>query len=76
LIAHVFNGWILAQPRLLTTKSRGIVVKGIHTVNAILFLLNALLWALVAKQPAIATLCLAVGLGQLYVITKTDLLSN
>jgi len=58
------------------TKSRGSIVKGLHTVNAILFLLNALLWALVAKQPAIATLWLAVGLGELYVIKKTDLLSN
>ena len=51
-------------------------MKGIHTVNAVLFILNALLWALVAKQPAIATLCLAVSLGEIYVITKTDLLSN
>ena len=51
-------------------------MKGLHTINAMLFLLNALLWALVAKQPAIATLWLAVGLGELYVVTKTDLLSN
>lgn len=51
-------------------------MKGIHITNAVLFLLNALLWAWVAKQPAIATVWLAVGLGELYVITKTDLLSN
>jgi hypothetical protein len=51
-------------------------VKGLHIANAVLFLLNALLWAFVAKQPAIATLWLAVGLGELYVVTKTDLLSN
>jgi hypothetical protein len=29
-----------------------------------------------AKQPAIATLWLAVALGELYMIEKTDLLSN
>ena len=51
-------------------------MKGLHTVNAVLFLLNALLWMLVAKQPAIAMLCLAVGLGELYVVKQTDLLSN
>lgn len=51
-------------------------MKGLHTVNAVLFLLNALLWMLVAKQPAIAMLCLAVGLAELYVVKQTDLLSN
>ena len=51
-------------------------MKGLHTINALLFLLNALLWALVAKQPAIAVLWLAVGLGELYVVRKTDLLST
>ena len=51
-------------------------MKGLHTVNAVLLLLNALLWVLVAKQPAIATACLAVGLGELYVVKRTDLLSN
>ena len=48
---------------------------GLHTVNAVLFFLNALLWAFVAKQPAIATVWLAVGLGELYVVTKTDLVA-
>jgi len=51
-------------------------MKGLHTINAVLFILNAVLWALVANQPAIATLWLAVGLGELYVITKTDWLST
>lgn len=51
-------------------------MKGLHTINALLFLLNALLWALVAKQPAIAVLWLAVGLGELYIVKKTDLLST
>ena len=51
-------------------------MKGLHAINALLFLLNAVLWALVAKQPVIATLWLAVALGELYVIKKTDLLSN
>ena len=57
-------------------KSRGPIVKGLHIANAALFLLNALLWALVTKQPVIAVLWLAVGLGELYVVTKTDLLST
>jgi len=51
-------------------------VKGLHIANAALFLLNALLWALVTKQPVIAVLWLAVGLGEIYVVTKTDLLST
>jgi hypothetical protein len=51
-------------------------VKGLHIVNAVLFLLNAVLWTLVAKQPALATVWLAVALGELYVIRKTDLLAN
>ena len=51
-------------------------MKGLHTVNCALFLLNAVLWTLVAKQPGIAALWLAVGLGELYVITKTELLSS
>ena len=51
-------------------------MKGLHTINAVLLLLNALLWAVVAKQPAIATVWLAVGLGELYVVKRTDLLSN
>jgi hypothetical protein len=51
-------------------------MKGLHTINAVLFLLNALLWALVAKQPAIAMVWLAVGLGELYIVKGTDLLST
>jgi hypothetical protein len=51
-------------------------MKGLHTINAVLFILNALLWALVAKQPAFATLWLAVGLGELHVVRKTDLFST
>ena len=51
-------------------------MKGLHAINAVLFVLNALLWALVAKQLAFATLWLAVGLGELYVVRKTDLLSS
>ena len=51
-------------------------MKGLHIANAALFLLNALLWALVTKQPAIAVLWLAVGLGEIYIVTKTDLLST
>jgi hypothetical protein len=57
-------------------KSRGSIVKGLHIANAALFLLNALLWALVTKQPVIAVLWLVVGLGELYIVTKTDLLST
>lgn len=57
--------------------NRGISkMKGLHTVNGILFLLNALLWALVAKQPAMAIGCLAVAVAEIYVVTKTTLLSN
>jgi len=73
---YVFDGRILAKPGQKTTSLRGTIVKGLHAVNCALFLLNAVLWAFVAKQPAIATLWLAVGLGELYVITKTELLSN
>ena len=51
-------------------------MKGLHAVNCAIFLLNAVLWAFLAKQPAIALLWLAVGLGELYVITQTELLSN
>lgn len=51
-------------------------MKGLHAVNAVLFLLNALLWAFVAKQPVLAMLWLAVGLGEIYVITKTTWLSS
>jgi len=76
LIAHVFDGRIFANSWPFTLKSRGPIVKGLHIANAALFLLNALLWALVTKQPAIAVLWLAVGLGELYVVTKTDLLST
>ena len=50
-------------------------MKSLHTVNAVLFILNAVLWALFAKQPGIAIVWLAVGLGELYVIKKTDFLS-
>ena len=75
-VAYVFDGRILANPRRNTTESRGTIVKGLHAVNCALFLLNAVLWAFLAKQPAIALLWLAVGLGELYVITQTELLSN
>lgn len=75
-IAHVRDGRILAKPHRPTTKSRGPVVRGLHTINAVLFLFNAVLWAMVAKQPALATVWLAVGLGEIYVIRKTDLLSD
>jgi hypothetical protein len=75
-VAYVFDGRILAKPPRKTTDLRGTIVKGLHAVNCALFLLNAVLWAFLAKQPAIATLWLAVGLGELYVITKTELLSN
>jgi hypothetical protein len=75
LIAHVFSGRIFADCPVTTTKSGGLV-KGLHAINAVLFVLNALLWALVAKQPAFASLWLAVGLGELYVVRKTDLLST
>lgn len=47
-------------------------MKGLHTVNCVLFILNALLWAVLAKQPGIAVVWLAVGLGELYVIKNTD----
>ena len=65
----------LLTARLLQ-RNRGATVKGLHAINAVLFVLNALLWALVAKQLAFATLWLAVGLGELYVVRKTDLLSS
>lgn len=50
-------------------------MKGLHTINCALFVLNAVLWALVAKQPAIAVLCAAVALAEAYVVRKTDLLT-
>jgi len=50
-------------------------VKGLHAVNCVLFLLNALLWATLAKQPGLAVVWLAVGLGELYVIKYTDFYS-
>lgn len=54
----------------------GVIMKGLHTINCVLFLLNALLWAWIAKQPAVAVLWLSVALGEAYVITRTDLLSD
>lgn len=53
----------------------GPIVKGLHSINGALFLLNAVLWAVVAKQPAIAVLCLAVALAEAYVVKGTDLLN-
>lgn len=50
-------------------------MKGLHTINCVLFLLNALLWAWIAKQPAVAVLWLSVAVGEAYVITRTDFLS-
>jgi hypothetical protein len=50
-------------------------VKGLHIANAVLLVLNAVLWAVVAKQPAVAAVWLAVAVGELYVVTKTDFLS-
>jgi len=50
-------------------------MKGLHTINCVLFLLNALLWAWVAKQPAIAVVWLSVALGEAYIITRTDFFS-
>lgn len=50
-------------------------MKGLHAINSALFLLNAVLWALVAKQPAIAVLCLFIGLAEAYVVKRTDLLT-
>jgi hypothetical protein len=54
----------------------GAIMKGLHTINCVLFLLNALLWAWYAKQPVVALLWLSVSLGEAYVITRTDLLSD
>jgi predicted signal transduction protein with EAL and GGDEF domain len=50
-------------------------MKSLHTVNCVLFILNAVLWAVLAKQPGIAVVWLAVGLGELYVIKNTDFYS-
>jgi hypothetical protein len=58
-----------------TQRITGTIVKSLHTVNCVLFILNALLWALLAKQPGIAIVWLAVGLGELYVIKNTDFFS-
>jgi hypothetical protein len=56
--------------------NREAIVRHLHIANAVLFLLNAVLWAFVAKQPALATLWLAVALGEIFVVKRTDLLSN
>ncbi len=58
------------------SAGEGTIMKGLHTINCVLFLLNALLWAWYAKQPVIALLWLSVSLGEAYVITRTDLLSD
>jgi len=70
------HGPVLALERALQRIAKVRMSNGLHTVNAVLFFLNALLWAFVAKQPAIATVWLAVGLGELYVVTKTDLVAT
>jgi hypothetical protein len=45
-------------------------MKAMLFTNAVLYLINAILWAWVARQPAIAVACGAISIGNFWFLRK------